>query len=289
MLVFRNYDQGQLELQYDGSGRNPELAGLRQAQQEKTDALTRDTKARVRSKLDIAYGSGPREKLDVFFTDQDNAPLFVFIHGGYWKSRSKDEFGYLANGFIERGVNVATISYPLAPEARLTEIVDATQRALAYLYKNAKQLGIDGERIHVGGHSAGGHLTAMMMATDWSQHGAPKDLIKSGTCISGLYDLTPIRMVKVNGELKIDDDEEQKLSPLRLKPTSPGPLIITCGSLEAEEFIRNGDELAALWKAAGTEVKVVPSPDHYHFTITEQLTIPGNPLHETVLGVIQGG
>ncbi|MFM1813996.1 MAG: hypothetical protein RLZ98_691 [Pseudomonadota bacterium] len=288
MKVFRDYEQAALELQYNGSGRSPELADIRQAQQEKTDALTATVKASAKCHLDVAYGSAPREKLDLFFSGTANAPLLVFIHGGYWKSRSKDEFSYLAAPYIERGVNVATISYPLAPAARLTEIVDAAQRAIAFLYRAAGEFGHDGNRIHVSGHSAGGHLTAMMMATDWSHHGVPPDLIKSGTCISGLYDLTPIRLVEVNKELKIDDDEEERLSPVRLTPKSPGPLILTVGDVEAEEFIRNAEELAAAWRKAGALVKVVPSPGHHHFTITEQLATPGNPLFEATFGAITG-
>ena len=286
MLVFRDYDQAALELQYNGSGRNPELAPLRQAHQEKTDALTAKVKASVPNKLDISYGPGSRDKLDIFLSGQSYAPLLVFIHGGYWKSRSKDEFSYLASSFIERGVNVATISYPLAPEARLSEIVDAAQRAIAYLHRSAGELGHDETRIHVAGHSAGGHLTAMMMAGDWSRYDVPDDIIKSGTCISGLYDLTPIRMVAVNAELKIDDDEEQRLSPVRLSPTSSGPLIITVGDLEAEEFIRNCEELAAAWRKAGATVEVIPSPGHHHFTISEQLATLGNPLFEATYAAI---
>lgn len=286
MLVFRHYDQAALELQYGGGVRSPDLQPLREAQQKKTDELTAKVRATANSRLDLAYGPGPREKLDLFLSNSSNAPLLVFIHGGYWKMRSKDEFSYLSTAFTARGINVAIISYPLAPKASLTEIVDAARRSIAFLYRSAKDLGHDPARIHVAGHSAGGHLAAMMLATDWTKLGLPADVIKSGTCISGLYDLTPIRMVPVNSELKITAEEEELLSPLRLKPSGAGPLIATVGDVEVEEFVRNTEELIAAWKALGHEVKVVPSPGHHHFTISEQLTIPGNPLFETVLATI---
>lgn len=286
MLVFRHYDQAALENQYDGSARDPHMNAIRDERAKRVDAKSAEVRRTANAKLDIVYGAHARERLDFFHAARSGAPLLVYIHGGYWKQRSKDEFAWMAPSFVARGINFATISYPLAPEARISEIVDSCRRAMLHLMRNAGSFGFDPARMHVSGHSAGGHLTAMMMATDFARLGGPADMLKSATAISGLYDLTPLRMVKVNQDLKITPEEVPAMSPMTLPPLQKGPLTITVGDAEAEEFIRNTVEFGEAWKKRGVSVTSIPAPGFYHFNILDTFAEPGRPLHEHVVKVI---
>jgi arylformamidase len=288
MLVFRNYDQAALEKQYDSAGRDPHLTPIRDERAKRVEAAAAEVRRTARAKLDVAYGPHARERLDYFETARSGAPLLVYIHGGYWRQRSKDEFAWMAPAFTAQGINFATISYPLAPEARISQIVDSCRRALLHLHKNADALGFDASRMHISGHSAGGHLVAMMMATDFTQLDGPLDLIKSTTAISGLYDLTPLRLVKVNEDLKISAEEVETMSPLTLPPIAKCPLTVTVGGSEGEEFLRNAAELAEAWAARGVKVTRVPAPAYFHFNILDTFGNRSQPLHEHVVATIKG-
>ena len=282
MRVYRDYTQRELELQYDSAARAPALQALRDAQTRWTEAETARARAGLRCRLDIPYGTGPREAFDLFFAEPPSPPLLVFIHGGYWKSRDKGQFGWIAPPFVARGIAVAALGYPLCPEVRLTEVVEACRRGLSRIHAMAGTLGFDAGAIHVAGHSAGGHLCAMMLATDWSRYGAPADLVKSATAVSGIYDLTPLGMVAVHADLKLDHREVETLSPLRLSPRVNCPLAITVGAAEAAEFVRNATELAAAWRSRGVPVSVFEAPGFHHFDILNTFTTPGDPLFDWV-------
>lgn len=289
MKVFRHYDQAALELEYDGNSRNPELTAIRDARSAKIDAESAQVRATSPSRLDLAYGVHAREKIDYFPASSANAPLLAFIHGGYWRQRSKNEFAWMAPAFTRAGVAFATIGYPLCPEVRIGDIVGSVRRALLYLSKEAANLGFDGARIHTGGHSAGGHLTAMMAATDFTAFGGPRDLVKSATCVSGLYDLEPLRLVKVNQDLKITPADVAPLSPVGLAPLAHVRVATTVGSAEGNEFLRNTTELTVAWKARGAQVAEIAAPGFYHFNILDEMGRAGRPIHAQVLKMIGGG
>jgi arylformamidase len=288
MTVFRHYTQDELELQYDSGARSPELTARRDARTLRVDAESERVRATTPgARLDIAYGGHPREKIDYFPASTSGGPLMAFIHGGYWKMRSKSEFAWMAPAFTSRGVNLATIGYPLCPDVRIGDIVGSVRRALVFLHSEAAGLDFDPARIHVAGHSAGGHLTAMMTATDFSKHGGPADLVKSATCVSGLYDLEPLRLVKHNRELRISDADIGTLSPVRLKPRDGVVVNLTVGDQEADEFVRNTVELGDAWRKAGGDVTMVEARGLYHFDILDHFAGPGKPIHERVMSVIE--
>ena len=288
MNVFRHYDQAALELEYDGGSRNPELNAMRDARAARIEAEAAQVRATANARLDLAYGSHAREKIDYFPAASANAPLLAFIHGGYWRQRSKNEFAWMAPAFTRSGVAFAAIGYPLCPEVRIADIVGSVRRALLHLSREAAHLGFDPARIHVGGHSAGGHLTAMMATTEFSALGGPRDLVKSATCVSGLYDLEPLRLVKVNRELKLSSADVAPLSPVGLSPLPHVRIATTVGSAEGAEFLRHTAELTAGWKARGADVAEIAAPGFHHFNILDEMGRAGRPIHAHVVGMIGG-
>ncbi len=154
-------------------------------------AMTRRRRAGL---IDMPYGDDPGERLDFFPAMQRNSPLLVFIHGGYWRSLDKFDFSWIAPPFLDAGVSVAFLNYGLAPRVPIEEMVRQQLRAIAWLHARAEELGFDPQRIVASGHSAGGHLTAMLMAALWPvfDPALPPDLVKGGVAISGLYDLEPL-------------------------------------------------------------------------------------------------
>ncbi len=258
------------------------VADLKADQAVRTDAFNA---AATKAEFDISYGPHPRERLDLFLPDSENPPLFVYIHGGYWQWGDKELYSFMAEQLVPGGAAYANIEYELCPNISLTELTDQIRRALAYLWREAGRLGYDRDRIVVSGHSAGGHLTAMMMATDWPRFDAqspalPVDLVKGGCGISGLYDLEPIRLCFLNQELKLDPEAVARNSPLALAPRGPGTLLLAVGSEEGPEYRRQSEDLAAAWRRHGIAVEVLVLAGQNHFTIVEQLGDPLRLRHE---------
>ena len=230
-------------------------------------ALARRTHAGV---LDIAFGESDGERLDFFPTTKRDAPLLVFIHGGWWRSLDKSDFTFVVPPFLAAGCNVALTNYTLAPHASLEEITRQQLRALAWLYRNADQYEFNRENIIVAGHSAGAHLAAMMMAAQWPVFGddLPADLIKAGILMSGLYDLDPIRYAEfVNVDLKITPENALHLSP-GFMPLSHGiPFITAVGDEESDEFKRQTAHLSNNWQSS--HIADVFMPEINHLTICD--------------------
>ena len=287
MKVFRDYDQAALEIQYDGSAREPQLTRIRDERAARIEAEAAHVRGSARAWLDVAYGAHPRERIDVFPAPaRPDAPLMAFIHGGYWRLRSKDEFAWMAPAFTGAGIAFASVGYPLCPQVRIGDIVASVRRALLHLASEAGALGLDPGRIHVGGHSAGGHLAAMLACTDFAALGAPPDLVKSATCVSGLYDLEPLRLVRMNRELGLTAADVAPLSPVRLSPRRHVRIVTTAGSAEGAEFLRHTHELTAAWRAKGADVTEVAAPGFYHFDILDELGRAGRPVFDAVTAFI---
>ena len=276
--VYREFDSEQLYAQYNNRGMiAPDaLAAIKADQTRRAEAFT----AAARAELDLAYGPHPRERVDLFLPDAENPPLFAFIHGGYWQWNEREPFAFLCEELVPAGAAFANIEYALCPDVTLSELTDQVRRAIAYLWREADRFGYDRGRIVVSGHSAGGHLTAMMMATDWPAFadGLPGDVVAAGLPISGIYDLEPIRLTPLNEAVRMDAAEARAQSPMFLTPATDAPMVVVIGETESGEFHRQGEAFAAAWREHGVAADVLVTPGRDHFTVLNALAEPGHDL-----------
>ena len=217
--IYRAYDQQGLDRQYRVTEQVPDFADTFA----ELDALSDRAAEALDCELDVAYGDGPAEKLDIFRVRGQGAPIHVFIHGGYWRAFDKSGHRFVAVPLVGAGVATVLPNYDLCPNVTMDDIVRQNRAAIAWTYKNAERFGGDRDRIYVSGHSAGGHLTGMMMSTDWTRYGLPADAIKGGVAISGLHDLEPIRLCFLNEDVRLDPDMAHRNSPIHNIPKSAPP------------------------------------------------------------------
>ena len=229
--------------------------------------------------LDQRYGAAPGETMDIFPARKGDGSCMLFIHGGYWRSRDKQDFSFLAPAWVGAGVSLAVANYDLCPAVTVEEIVRQMLRASGWLWLHAADYGMDEDRLFVSGHSAGGHLTAMMMAALWPAQDArlPKDLFKGGLAISGIYDLRPMLQVEwLNGDLRLDEAAALKASPAFLPPATRSPVMTCVGGDESSEFKRQNALLAERWK--GVFSGDIPMPGRNHFSVLDALADPSSAL-----------
>ncbi len=230
--------------------------------------------------IDLAYGDMPRQRCDMFRPDRDRkGPIVIFIHGGYWKALDKSYFSHLAAGFNAHGLNVLMPSYSLCPQVHITDIITEIRLLCAWSWRTYRR------KLIVTGHSAGGHLAAAMLASDWHEMGLPADLVNTGLSISGIFDLRPLLATQINAELQLDEYSARKASPL-LWPTPENKRFESwVGGDESSEFIRNSATISACWSGAGTATSHVVVPDKNHFSVIEQLADPESHMVKTMLNI----
>ena len=239
---------------------------------------SREARRTLSCVLDVAYGSGPDETLDIFHARGESRALLTFLHGGFWRALHKDDFSFVARPFVERDVTVAVINYALAPAVTVETIVRQMLAAHAWLYRHCEGYGAPRDRIHVSGHSAGGQLTAMMLAAVWSAHdkGLPDDLVKGGLAVSGVYDLEPLLQVSFNSDMRLDAGSVRKLSPIHYRPLRPVPFYTAVGGDESEEFRRQNRLIAETWEHCFR--RDIPMPGCHHLGVIERLSDPESAL-----------
>lgn len=248
---------------------------------------------RIRARLpftEYAYGPGPRQRLDLFLPGGDEpAPLLAFVHGGYWQEETKERACGAAAGVVASGAAFAAIEYTLAPEASLEEILEECRAAVGWLVEHSAELGLDPGRIHLAGSSAGAHLVAMLVLTDWAARGLQPDPIRGAALLSGVYDLRPLVATYVNDPLGLDEERARRLSPLAHVAASPVPLVVAWAQRETGEFKRQGSAFADAWRAAGNRCEVVPDvPGRNHFDLPLDLGDPDSALGAAVLAQLHG-
>ena len=280
--LWHGYDQLELDDQYKASGtriRNPSdyLARWRADSQ-----LFRES---CECLLNVPFGAHSEEHIDVFRTARQHAPVHVFIHGGYWYSMSSKEFSFIAKGLTTSGFLVVILNYALCPSVSMTELVRQVKTGIAYVHAHARDWGGDPDRLSISGHSAGGHLVATAMATDWPSfsRGRPSDMIKAGLSISGIYDLEPVRLSYVNEHLRMEQAEALALSPCRHLKHSLGALSMAVGGRESEQFHWQQEHFGSVWaERHGAAPRVIDLPGHHHFSLLDELSTPSGVLAQEV-------
>ena len=281
---YGGYDRAALDAQYDNRKRHPEHARLHAAWAADGPKVLKAFDHR----LDVAFGSAPDETLDVYLPKKRKrtkpAPVNVFLHGGYWMNRHKNDFRFLARGLVPAGAILVVVNYALVPRVTLAQQVDQCRAAVAWTWRHADDFGGDRERIFVSGHSAGGHLTAMMLATDWPSFapGLHRTLVKGGAALSGIYDLEPIRHCYLQATLRFTAEDAALLSPLRLAPKTDAPALIAVGGAETDEFLRHSDVLAAAWASRLADCRLMIASGLNHFTVLGALADPASALNRAV-------
>jgi arylformamidase len=243
--------------------------------------LSRKAETSLGGRLNLLYDKGSAETLNLFGAG-DNRPVFLFIHGGYWRALSKEHSAFMAPMLAAQGIATAVPDYTLAPGASLAEITRQMRAAFAFLWHNAPDLGLDRSRIFVGGSSAGGHLAAALAMPGWQgDFGLPESAVRGALPISGLYDLAPIAASHVQDWMQLSDQDIQALSPLR-HTAGTARSLIAVAEHEVSGFHRQS---AAYATALGAPFLTVPGRNH--FDVILDLTKPDTALSKALLGLIQ--
>lgn len=281
MTVYRDYTAEQIEAEYNARAAIPDhpLIFARWAAQ---GAAARK---RAFARLDVAYGDGPMEKMDIFNPQRLAAPVVMLIHGGYWRSLDKNDFSDKVAALTDAGAAVAVVNYSLCPSVTIGAIADEMRRAVIWLWRNARTFGGDPYRIQIVGHSAGGHLVAMLLATHWQDLGSdlPRCPIQSALAISGVFDLEPLVHTSMNVDLRLTLETAKALSPYYMRPVCRAPLALAWGGNESDEFKRQSRDFAERWRDQGAQVRVLEIPGRNHLTVVEDLGRAGSELVQLAL------
>jgi len=289
--VWREMNQAELDAAYDQSKYAPNQPQVVKRFASNSEAF------RVRSGAPerIVYGRTPVEGLDVYasrLAPPSGAPINFFVHGGAWRSGFARDYGFLAEMFVHAGAHFVVPDFASVQEVdgSLHPLAAQVRRALAWVYRHAKEIGGDPERIYISGHSSGAHLAGVLLTTDWqTDFDLPADVIKGGLCCSGIYELKPVGLSSRSSYLKITEDIERTLSPNRNLAHVQAPILLAYGSLETPEFQRQSVDFFAALRLAGKPVQLLLAEGYNHFEILETLANPYGLLGRAALVQMQLG
>lgn len=266
------------EVEYDNRARVPEHVDIFARWQRNAEAYRARSK---KAEIDLTYGPSPRQTIDLFPADNNGpaTPLALFIHGGWWRTLDPKQFSHMAAGPNAQGVTVAVAGYDLCPNVSIATIVDEMRAACLYLWRKRRQ------RVMVFGHSAGGHLAACMLATDWKSldPAAPADLVPAAYSISGVFDLAPLTHISVNQDLRLDDASARALSPLYWSVPAGRTLDAVVGGIESAEFLRQSKSIAEAWRQGMAQTRYEAVPGKNHFDVIEALAEPNSAMTKRVV------
>jgi arylformamidase len=259
------------EAEYNNRARVPEHAEIFLRWAAEAENYRAERLKAGRAELGLSYGDTPRQTVDLLLPDAaENAPLAMFVHGGWWRSLEPSSFSQMARGLNAHGIAVAVAGYDLCPNVRIADIIEQIRRACVFLWQRQPR------RLLVYGHSAGGHLASAMVATDWNSlyPKAPADLVPAGYAISGVFDLAPLIGISVNQDLRLDDAEARRVSTALWQPGPGRTFDAVVGGLESSEFKRQSRLLADNWQRAGAQTRYGEIPGMNHFTVIDALADP---------------
>ncbi|MDQ2953447.1 MAG: alpha/beta hydrolase [Pseudomonadota bacterium] len=277
------------EVEYNNRARVPEHAAIFERWQKEAAAYRDEASREKRAELGLSYGPSQRQTLDIFAArDAAKAPLALFIHGGYWRSLEPRIFSHMARGLNARGIGVAVAGYDLCPQVKIGQIIEQVRQATLLLHRRFNK------RITVYGHSAGGHLAACLLATDWKalDPKAPADLVLAAYAISGVFDLAPLIGISMNQDLRLDEQQARAASPIFWPPPTGGRLDAVVGGLESSEFLRQSHIIAEAWRQSGAETRYEAVPRANHFTVIDPLADANSEMVERLValcGRTEGG
>jgi arylformamidase len=283
--VFLDYDQVELDAAYDQGVYQPNILQLNR----RWASNSARARARIGEPLRRAYGESAIEQLDIFRTDKPNAPIFVFIHGGAWIRGAAKDYAAPAEMFLGAGAHYVVPDFINAPDAggSLFPMAEQVCRAIAWVHRNAASFGGDPGRVFVGGQSSGAHLAAVALTADWPRDfAAPGDIVKGGLCTSGMYELTPVRLTARGNYVKFTDDMVERLSPIRHLDLLSAPLIVSYGTYETPEFVRQAKEFAAAVDRTGKLRELIVGDNYSHLELPETLCNPYGLLGAAVLAMM---
>jgi arylformamidase len=259
---WREYSQQELDDNYNQNSLVPDNSPYKERKIRESERA----RATLECILDVPYGPSRKEKLDIFPAARKGAPIQIFIHGGAWKSGNKSEVSYPAPVFHGAGANFVAVNFASVPEVMIEEQVRQCRAAIAWVYRNAASFGGDSDRIYISGHSSGGHVTGMMVVTDWEGvYDLPPDIIKGAAPVSGMFDLEPVRHSWRNSYVGLDEARARALSAIHHIPATRIPLVLAVGDGELTEFQRQTHAFAAAWRAAGQTCELIVVPGRNHF------------------------
>jgi len=286
-VTWRNLRAEDLEVQFNPRRAVPDFEAYQAANAARSAAV----RARLECRLDLAYGAGPLQRLDVFpaaAADGGPAPVHVFFHGGYWRAQDKANFAFVAEPLVAQGVCTVVANYDLCPAVTLEGVVAAARRAIAWTWRHAGELGADPARLTLSGSSAGAHLQAMALAHEWAGEGLPADLIKGAVPISGIYDPEPARHISVNAEIGLTAEIARRNDGLTLPPRVKCPVALFVGGAEPPSWQQQTTLYGAHLRAHGLAPTVEVVPGANHFSILDQYLDPDSAIVRAIVALAHG-
>jgi len=284
-IVYMGYTATDLAIQLDVAKTIKDLP----AYQQESAEMSHKVVTNLDCFKDVQYGNDKPQKLDIFPAAVDRAPILVDIHGGGWRSGSRNIRSFPASSVTKAGVMWVPIDYGLAPNYSIHQMVDHVRSAIVWLYHNVSKYGGDPSKLYVSGNSAGGHLTGCILMPDWHKNfGVPSDIIKGACAISGVYDLQALVHAEYgyNDELGMDIETAQNFSPLFNLPTKGCPLIVSYGAPEPNEFRRQSRVYYEAWKDGGFPATEIVVNGAHHFAMSRQMSDPNSALFQAVTKMI---
>jgi len=237
---------------------------------------------------ELRYGSAPLSNMNFRRSKDPGQPLFVFIHGGYWRGRDKDDFGYVFTALEPSHANVAVLNYDLCPAVTVGQISDQIRQAILWLHANAESLGFDREKIYVAGHSAGAHLTAMILAQAPGQFSIPDGMIRHAYLISGIYELSPVLKISVNEEIRLQPEDVYPLSPINFPPAKKTTYSVIVGAAEPKGWVAQSVGFLDYLREQGARATLTQLPERHHYSILQDMEAPDGILAARFINDMKG-